>query len=67
MCIDIVKLEISLSILILYDIYIYEPEASLFVCMSTDSQFKNWDRDIVEPETKRGKMVFNVMLKKDVT
>lgn len=44
-----------------------EPEASLFVCMSTDSQFKNWDRDIVEPETKRGKMVFNVMLKKDVT
>lgn len=44
-----------------------EAEASLFVCMSTDSQFKNWDRDIVEPETKRGKMVFNVMLKKDVT
>lgn len=44
-----------------------EPESSLFVCISTDSQLKNWDRDIVEPETKRGKMVFNVMLKKDVT
>lgn len=44
-----------------------EPESSLFVCISTDAQFKNWDRDIVEPETKRGKTVFNVMLKKDVT
>lgn len=42
-----------------------EAETSLFVCVSTDAQFVNWNRDIVEPETKRGKMVFNVMLQKD--
>lgn len=44
-----------------------EPEISIFVCMSTDSQFKNWNRDTVEPETKRGKTIFSVMLKKDIT
>lgn len=44
-----------------------EPEISIFVCMSTDSQFKNWNRDTVEPETKRGKTIFSLMLKKDVT
>lgn len=42
-----------------------EAETSLFVCVSTDAQFVNWNRDIMEPETKRGKMVFNVMLQKD--
>lgn len=44
-----------------------EPEMSIFVCMSTDSQFKNWNHDILEPETKRDKTVFSVMLKKDAT
>lgn len=42
-----------------------EAETSFFVCVSTDPQFEKWNRDIVEPETKRGKMVFNVMLQKD--
>lgn len=43
-----------------------EPEKSIFVRMSTDTQFRNWNRDIVEPEIKRGKLVFNVMLNIDV-
>eukprot|EP00105_Crassostrea_gigas_P014165 XP_011430728.1 PREDICTED: uncharacterized protein LOC105330612 [Crassostrea gigas] len=43
-----------------------EPEKSIFVRMSTDTQFRNWNRDIVEPEIKRGKLVFNVMLNTNV-